>query len=94
MPTYIPKYIHYKPYKPYKPLQTSQTDIQTDAYKQTPTYIQTYIPTFLQTYKTKFLYLYTTLPYKSNPTLHLNTTNTGAMKIQNKTRLYLKMKPP
>jgi len=92
--TYIPTYLHTKSYKPYIPLQT---DKQNNAFKRTPTYIQTYILTWLHTYNIISLLPYPTtptIPYKPYPTLHLNTNYTCAIRIKNRTGLYLKITPP
>jgi len=65
MPTYLHTYLQTNIHKLKisQTLHTTQTDIQTDAYKQTPTYIQTYIPTS---------YKHTT-PHPYNPTLQTTT---------------------
>jgi len=66
MPTYLHTYLQTNIHKLKisQTLHTTQTDIQTDACKQTPTYIQTYIPTFLQTYNTSSLQPYPTNHYR------------------------------
>jgi len=67
--TYTPTYRHTDTqfYKPYILLQTDQ---QTNAYRQTHAYLQTYNPTNLQPYNSTFLQ-----PYSTTPNLYLQTYN-------------------